>query len=65
MPSDLTVRLTSRIAAVDAEIDRVARNAQDEIKRLKELKQTLDKALKGMTPENEAVIKQLKAEGIL
>lgn len=65
MASDLTVRLQSRITALDAEIERIARNAQDEIRRLKDQKQLLDKALKSMTPDQEALIKQLKAEGIL
>ena len=65
MPNDVMVRLDTKIDALTMDIDRVAKNAQGEIARLKEAKQALVTAKASLTPANEALVRVLKEQGVL
>ena len=65
MASDFIARLDAKIDALNADIDRVAKNAQGEIARLKEAKQALVTAKASLTPANEALVRVLKEQGVL
>ena len=65
MASDFIARLDAKIDALNADIDRVAKNAQGEIARLKEARQALVKAKADLTPANESLVKVLKEQGVL
>lgn len=60
MPSDLMVRLESKIAACEADIERTARDAHANIERLKAQKARLLKAKEGLSPGVEVIVKCLK-----
>lgn len=65
MAGELQAKLLARIAHLDAEIERVTKNAHEEIRRLKGQKALLVQAQGHLTPERAQLLETLRAQGVL